>query len=193
MIVVVTGNIGCGKSTVAKRLVEQLPKGQLFDYDQMVRDHYEYDENFTLMVAAVMGTSDKAEISNIVFNDRSKLQALRFATRPFTDAAMIKFIAKNQRSNIVLDIPLWFEDEMDQRFGCDYVVVVAADEESQIQRVAERSKWTEEKTRSVIANQLPQALKIDAADYVVSNMRDINMLYAQVDYFATEITTKEIK
>jgi len=188
MIIVITGNIGCGKSTVANRLVQQLPKCELFDYDAMVRDQLYTCPEFQQNLMDDFDTCDRHKISEIVFNDRDALMHLKKLSQPITDAAIIKFIAKHQRSNMVLDIPLWFEDAMDKRFGYDYVVVVAADEETQLQRVKQRSGWSEEKTRSVIANQLPQALKVDQADYVVMNTRDINLLYAQVDYFAMEIT-----
>lgn len=184
MIVVVTGNIGCGKSTVAKLLVERLPRAALFDYDAAVKDVYT-NEVFRHDLEQLFGTHDKTKISEIVFNDTVAMSRLKKVAQPYMDVQMITFIQKHQRNTMVLDIPLWFEGQMNERFGCDFVVTVVADEATQLKRVKERSGWDEEKTLAVINNQMPQALKVSFADYVITNRWDVDMLAKQVDDFVS--------
>lgn len=181
MIVIITGNIGCGKSTVAKYLMENTTGlTALFDYDKMVKKLYTKEE-FLNLVQAEFGTTNKKEISDIVFVNHDKLMALKALSRSYTDAALNQFITDNRDCDVVfMDVPLWFEDEMGERFPFDSIICVAADEETQYDRVKTRSGWDDVKVKSVIDNQLPQALKIAFSDNVISNHRDIEMLKAQV-------------
>ena len=180
MIIVVTGNIGCGKSTVAAMIAERLPLCTVINYDYIVDELYTTCSEFTDQLVKSFGTSVKHEISNLVFTDNVALATLKRIASPYVNQA-VNSAYQDAGNNIVFDAPLWFEDQMYQWFPYHFVVVVVADEATQLMRVTERSGWSYDKTLSVISNQLPQALKLSYADYSISNVRTVDMLSKQVD------------
>lgn len=70
---------------------------------------------------------------------------------------------------IVLEIPLLFETGEPLLRLIDRVVVVTAPEAVQLQRLMARNGFTEEEARARIGAQMPLALKVARADYVIDN------------------------
>lgn len=165
MKIVITGNMGCGKSTAVEVFKRALPHYTFFNFDECVADLYK-DSVMQMILDAEFGTHVKAEISDIVHNDAAALQRLR----NYTDSYLVTAIANaNKEVNVIFDIPLYFEFNHVMKLTPDCVICVASDVKSQIERVKARSGFSEEKIQTILAKQLPQQEKVDKSDYVLHN------------------------
>lgn len=178
MKLVVTGNIGCGKSTVVKLLLKGLTDYTLFDFDQMVSELY-LDPDVQIKLTEAFGTCIKSEISNVVFKNEWQLKRLR---ELMDDEILRKTKAAFMQPNIILDIPLYFEyiDSALNLFA-DLVLCVASDPEFQIERVKARSGWSEEKIRAVMERQITQRTKTQLSNYTIWNLGTLEELQVAVD------------
>lgn len=187
MKIIVTGNIGCGKSTVV-RMMQQAPAladYQLFDFDQMVAKLYE-DDVIKMQLDVAFGTSSKCEISDIVHRSQIKMDTLQSILNGWILAnTRIAF----KQPNMIYDIPLWYEKIEPAIVPIsDFIIVcVCATEDNQIERVKARNGWSEEKIRSVIDKQWKQAHKAGLADYVITNYGTVDQLKAKVDEFTSNL------
>jgi dephospho-CoA kinase len=68
---------------------------------------------------------------------------------------------------VVIEVPLLFELDLQDQY--DRVVVVSASRESRIQRLMARDNISRESAEKLIKLQMPDAKKIERADYVVRN------------------------
>lgn len=183
---VVTGNIGCGKSTAVKFLQEFLPDYELFDYDQMVADLYR-DEIVQMQLRRAFGTIVKEEISDIVHGDDWQLRQLR----SILDEHILENIqAAFKKLNVILDIPLYFEyiePAIDPRFAPEQILCICANEETQIERVKQRNGWSEEKIKSVMAKQWTQREKCERANYLIMNTGTLEQLKNAIETYTKSI------
>lgn len=191
MKILVTGNIGCGKSTAVKYLHALMPSAQVFDFDAMIADLYRND-TVQKKLDAAFGTHSKEEISDIVFLEPEMMAKLRSICDGFiTLHTKIAF----RQQHIILDVPLYFEHI--QPAGLleatipDYIVVVAANEQTQVERVMLRNGFSEARVRLVMSKQLPQQDKIDQADHVIWNLGTPEELLTEVVSFARKFNLIE--
>jgi dephospho-CoA kinase len=88
---------------------------------------------------------------------------------------------------VVVDAPLLVETGGQDRFGMHALVVVAAEQSQQIQRVVARGGMSAEEAATVIAAQAPAERKLAAADYVLDNRGSPEALEAAVDTLWAEL------
>lgn len=180
MNIVITGNIGCGKSTFTKMLMAHLPNYALVDVDAELHKLY-IDPDYVNQLRHALGSSDRAAVSDIVFNDPAKRKWLEHISKTFIGKAMSQ--ASTMR-NVVFDFPLYFEHG--DRFFAKadkMVITVHCDLNTQYERVAARGLFTPEKTTTIIQNQYSSAMKIALADQAI----DTNQSLAEVAARAKEI------
>jgi dephospho-CoA kinase len=169
-----TGGIGSGKSTVARALVGL--GAALVDTDAIAR-------SLTLAGGAAIPALAEAFGADVIGADgalhRERMRALAFAdpeTKRRLEAVLHPLIgAEAQRQaaaagarTIVFDVPLLAESRH-WRDRVERVLVVDCREDTQVQRVMQRSGWSEGAVRSVIAQQAPRALRRSIADAVIFN------------------------
>lgn len=178
MKLVVTGNIGCGKSTVVRFMQQRLPDYELFDYDKMVAELYE-DDIVKMQLDTAFGTHNKGEIGSIVFTYPKEMEKLRIILDGWVlTNTQIAF----KKPNIILDIPLYFEYIQSALHSfTDLVICVASDPELQLERVKARSGWSEEKIHAVMNRQITQRTKVQLSDYTIWNIGTVDSLQAAVD------------
>lgn len=176
MKILVTGNIGCGKSTVVGMLKQLLPNYTVFDFDRMVHSLYE-SPSLQAALYQMFNTSDRAKVSDIVHKDQEQMKKLRSVIDPQIVSHLLP--ALNEQ-DIILDIPLWFE-QCDKHFGMllrhdTMKICVLANEADQMERVKARNGFSEEKIRSIIAQQLPQDEKAAKCDTIINNIGTVDDL-----------------
>lgn len=160
MRIVVTGGIGCGKSTVCNALQQHLPGYELVSADQMVRDLYANSIPFRAGLVERFGTTDRRAISAIVFADAARRADLEALSWVYLEA---EADAVFQRQDIIFEFPLFFESR--KWIGLpDAVVVLGCDADVQRQRVLARDNISEEALSRILAAQMPLAEKIRQAD-----------------------------
>lgn len=176
-----TGNIGSGKSSVA-RLLEA--RGALvIDADVLARQATA-DPEVVERIAAELGpqlvvsgaggapTLDRAKTAGLVFSDEAALSKLNAIVHPWVrrrreELEVAALRAELPPAVIVHDVPLLYETGMENEF--DLVVVVDAPLEERIRRVRARSGLSAEEVIRRDAAQLPLADKVARADLVVDN------------------------
>ena len=160
MHIVITGGMGCGKSTITNYLKSRLPDYRFFDMDEQVRALYD-DEVVKNSLTALFGTYDRKEISDIVFANpmaRERLYNLMNST------IFNLLRSYHQHENVIYDIPLYFEMLEHIEFQPDEVI---CSPETQRERIKKRDGFSDEKISSILALQLPLQDKAISSDYVI--------------------------
>lgn len=184
LLIGLTGSIGMGKSTIAKRFAEQgVP---VVDADQVVHDLYE-GEAVAPIEAAFPGTTtdgrvDRVKLSQQLMDDPAGFKRLEAIVHPLVHQAERRALQDHAAAGAelaVLEVPLLFETGGDARV--DVTVVVSAPEDVQRERVLAREGMTAEKFDAIRSRQLPEAEKRRRADFIVETHLTIPESYAQVD------------
>jgi len=193
LIIGLTGNIGSGKSTVARHL-ESLG-AKVIDADRVAREVVlpgapalrEIVETFGPGVLKDDGTLDRKKLGATVFADPAARARLNGITHPRINEAIRRQITEysthadscDYGGVLVIEAALMIEVGLHQ--NVDEVWVVKTDEEDQIRRLARRDDLTPEEARLRLATQLTQAEKLKHACRVIDNSGDSAETIKQVD------------
>jgi len=175
IIIGLTGNIGSGKSTVARHLKKLGAK--VIDADQVARAVVapgepalaEIVEQFGPAVLNPDGTLNRSKMGAIVFADPSARAKLNSITLPRIRSAIRREIERHRPDTrvLVLEAPLLIEAGLRQ--GVDEIWVVKINEAEQLKRVRERDNLTAEEAVMRLKAQLPQEEKLKYADRIIDN------------------------
>jgi len=186
-----TGGIASGKSTVARMFAER--GAVIVDADAVAREVVEPGEpaldaivaEFGPSILLPDGTLDRDALAAVVFADPDANRRLREITHPAIGARMGALVeAQRETDNIVvLDAPLLVE----AGWTGMPLVVVAADEDVQVERMVRDRAMTEGDARARIASQAPLAEKLDKADFVIWNNGTLDALASRVDEVWAEV------
>ena len=189
-----TGGIGSGKSTVADLLASE---GFLIvDADQVARDIVEpgqpalaeLAEAFGQDILKPDGTLDRAGLAAKAFVSEEQTALLNAITHPriAEESARRLNEAEAQGAKVaVYDMPLLVEKGLDRKM--DLVVVVDVDVEERVRRLVEKRGLTEDDVRRRIASQVPDDVRLKAADIVVDNNGTLEDLHAEASKLIAEI------
>lgn len=181
-----TGGIGSGKSTVARRFGEL--GALVIDSDLVAREVVEPGSEGLAAVAAEFGPSvlddsgalDRAALARIVFTDEAARQKLNGILHPLIRARVAARIKAAPPGTVVVqDIPLLVETRQAGLF--DLVVVVETPAELRIARLEKDRGMTAEQVRSRMAAQATDEQRRAAADVVLLNDGTPEDLRARVD------------
>ena len=181
--IALTGSIGMGKSTVAAMFAARgIP---VFDADAEVRALQGPGGALVAPIEARFpgttsnGAVDRERLAAHVLNNRDELAALEMLVHPAVARRRADFIAAHADAPALLfDIPLLFETGGEKAF--DTVIVVSAPADVQRERVLARPGMTPDKFASILARQLPDAVKRERADYVIDTGTSLVETEAQV-------------
>ena len=164
-VIGLTGNIGCGKSTVAGMLRDL--RVAIIDADAVARQVRNNDDLVRRRIGDQFGTLDPNELAQIVFSDPSALadleQILHPPVRDEVRARLAELIAAGAEVACIEAIKLL---ESPLRDRCDETWVVRCDEADALARLAARG-MDEADALARLANQSSQEVKIAAADRVI--------------------------
>lgn len=178
-----TGNIGTGKSTVAR--IFEILGVPVYHADKQAREILESDKVieqigliFGKQVLNTMHQVDRKALARLVFNDKDKLAALNNLIHPLVEEDFLQWCEKHTDQNYILhEAAILFESGFDRLFDAN--ILVTAPEELCITRVMARDGITKEMVSDRIINQWPQEKKMPMADYVLIN-DEILMVIPQV-------------
>lgn len=167
-----TGNIGCGKSSVSKELEKR--GAHIIDADMISREIYEYEEVINEMKkyfpeAIKDGVVDRKILGSIVFSDMERLEKLNEITHSKICSIVEERISKYEDTNdiVVVDAALLLEAGFEKLV--DKVVVVYCKEREQLKRVILRDDVTKDEALKRIECQMSQEEKVKMADYIIDN------------------------
>jgi len=111
-------------------------------------------------------------MGELVFNHPEKRIVLNNIVHPIVRELMEeqKKYYLNQGFNVVMDIPLLFENDLQDTV--DEVWVVYTSESIQIDRLMERNNLTQEDAKARVLSQISIDKKSRMADYVIDNLGD---------------------
>jgi dephospho-CoA kinase len=187
LVVGLTGGIATGKSTVSRMLAEL--GAVIVDADRIAHElqrpgqavHAAIVEAFGAGSLTATGEIDRAALGAIVFADPAARARLEALTHPAIVAESERRVAEAGRAGAavcVVDAALLVETGRYRRF--DRLVVVVADEATQVARLMARNGCSREEALGRIRAQLPLGAKVAVADDVIDNSGNLAATGQQV-------------
>jgi len=182
-----SGGIGSGKSTVARRLADL--GAVVVDSDRIAREVVapgtsglaQVRQRFGEQVLTADGALDRAALAGVVFADESARRDLESITHPLIERRTAeRFAAAGSRDIVVHDVPLLVEKQMGPAYHL--VVIVHAPAEVRLRRLTQERGMSEESARSRIRSQADDTARRRAADVWLENSATTERLVEQVDH-----------
>jgi dephospho-CoA kinase len=179
-VIGLTGNIGCGKSTVARMLREE--GAATIDADVVAREIRHNDAEARAEIERRFGTYDAATLGTIVFADPSALEDLERILHPRVRGAIRARLAELEHGGVeiaAVEVIKLFESPLAD--ACDEIWVVRCDEADAIRRLAESRGMDEDAARARLARQSSQEVKVAGADVVIDGSTSLEETRRQVE------------
>ena len=184
-----TGCIGMGKSTT----LEMFKKRGIVTWcaDEAVTRLYSYNGK---AVAHIKKISPQSIVRNKVSKEELRkdietrphiLKKIENIVNPLIKADRKEFLEKNRKEEIIIfDIPLLFENNIENEF--DFIITVSVSEQEQKLRVLSRKTMDEKLFSFIKSKQLPNDEKKRKSDYIIQT-NNIKNTEAQVDQFLSKL------
>jgi dephospho-CoA kinase len=119
-------------------------------------------------IVAADGSMDRARMRHLVFSDEAAKRRLESILHPMIGTEGLRQAEAADPRPVVFDVPL-LTASSHWRGRVARVLVVDCLESTQVQRVMQRSGWSEAQVRRVIAQQATRAARRALADAVIFN------------------------
>jgi dephospho-CoA kinase len=180
-----TGNIACGKSTVMRRLREL--GARTIDADALIhvilrRGGAAFEPVVAEFGDGILGPDgeiDRRALGRIVFSDPARLKRLEEIEHPIVRRMIEEEIRTASEPVVVVDAIKLFESGWADR--SDAVWVVTCRRDQQIERLVSTRGYTREEAVMRIDAQSPQEEKVARADTVIDNSGTLEETFRQVD------------
>lgn len=191
LVIGLTGNIACGKSTVGEIFKKfAIP---VLDSDDVVHEIYTKDEKLQEDLLREFGTSDRKEIAKLVFGSdkRQKLKLLESLIHPKVDTVFREWVKANQKEVFLVNlVPLLFEAKLEHRY--DRIITVKTSPKKQVERLKSRNpELSDDEIEARINSQMSQEEKLKKSDFVIDNSSNLDDLEIQVEEILEQIIKKE--
>lgn len=191
-IIGITGSIGCGKTYLAN-IIKSMGYS-VYNPDEWVCGLYKKKDFLDIIKNNFPSTFDnngvfnKKALRNIVFNDNKQLKKLESIIHPFLRQRLKHIIHKfaKKQDFLFLDVALLLEMKWDNY--CNYVITADVDEDTQIRRVMERDKVSEEDVKKIIAVQSDKFSKYAISHIVIDTALNEGINKIQIIKFLQEIS-----
>ena len=185
----ITGGAGCGKSSLAALLQEQLALPQsFFSADLVVAEVMKSDATLKALKAALgiqvltlPGEVNRQWLRDVVLPDAILRKKLEGVLHPPVLAALelARKEAEKAGANLFLaEVPLHYE--IGSTVSADFVIVVASSRSVQVRRMMETRGLDEQTVHKFLEAQWPIEAKVERADAVIWNDGTLASLEAQV-------------
>ncbi|HYM51900.1 MAG TPA: dephospho-CoA kinase [Candidatus Dormibacteraeota bacterium] len=179
-VIGLTGNLGCGKSTVA-RMLRDLGVA-VIDLDAVARQIRNNDADARRQIEGRFGTIDARRLASVVFKDPAALSDLEAILHPLvrneTRARLAELETAGAEAAVIEGIKLI---ESPLHDDCDQTWVVRCDESDAVSRLARARGMSDADARARLANQSPQEEKLAVADVIVDGSTSMEETRGQVE------------
>ncbi|CAH0227599.1 dephospho-CoA kinase [Pseudomonas mediterranea] len=180
-----TGGIGSGKSAAAQHFIDL--GVHVVDADHAARWVVEpgrpalakIAEHFGPDVLQADGTLDRAALRKLIFENADERRWLEALLHPLIADEIAHHLAQARSSYAILVSPLLIESgqyAMTQR-----ILVIDAPEQLQVERTLQRDQISEQQVQAILKAQSSRQDRLDHADDVVVNDRDLAWLHSEVE------------
>jgi dephospho-CoA kinase len=167
-----TGNIGAGKSTVARVFVSLgVPvyhadqEAKRFLLDQVIISQLKSWWGDDILTNNMV---DRQKLASVVFAQPEKLKKLNSLIHPRVKDDLLKWMAsQHNHVYVIQEAAILFESGFYKEF--DKIITVVCPEELAIKRIMDRDGLEENEIRQRMSNQWSQREKMIRSDYVVTN------------------------
>ena len=185
-IIVLTGGIGSGKSSVAA--IFKTLGAAVIDTDQIAHrltapgqpGARAIVDQFGPEYLRIDGALDRDRMRNLAFSDAAARKKLEGVLHPLIRAEVNAEVQRAQAPYIVIVVPLLIETGT-YRDLAQRVLVVDCSEEQQLARAIRRDGLAAEAVRAIIASQTGRAERLRHADDIVHNEAGLDALNADVN------------
>ncbi|HCW7320374.1 TPA: dephospho-CoA kinase [Staphylococcus aureus] len=177
-VIGLTGGIASGKSTVSERL--SVFGFKVVDADKAAREAVKKGSKGLAQVREVFGDEaidengemNRRYMGDLVFNHPEKRLELNAIIHPIVRDIMEEEKQEylKQGYNVIMDIPLLFENELENTV--DEVWVVYTSESIQMDRLMQRNNLSLEDAKARVYSQISIDKKSRMADHVIDNLGD---------------------
>jgi dephospho-CoA kinase len=199
VIIAITGNIGSGKSVVARYLTE-LCGAMHCDTDLVCRNLLEKDQPGWVELTKRWGKRfldqggniDRKSLRAAVFNNEETRRELESILHPHVHAHVTNLIQNCRRNQrlLIVEVPLLFEVGWQNDF--DYVVTVSAEQRDTVARVVTRDNVPAEQVEKILNTQMSITDKAQCSDFVIDNSGSLGNTYAQIELLKAQILSKRV-
>ncbi len=171
--VALTGNIGSGKSTVAKIFnAFGIPvfnadiEARMLYYEEEVKD--KLISAFSNNILTPDGEVDTKKLASIIFNDKQALQTVNNIIHPLVLKKYNNWCNANKNEHYTIhETAILFENNLQKNF--DVIINVSAPSEIRLKRVMERDNVSEDMVKVRMANQVSDKIKCELSQFVINN------------------------
>ncbi len=199
LVIGLTGNIGSGKSEVAK-IFEQLG-AKVYSADTMAKSLMLSSPSIRKGIISSFGkesylpdgTLNRPHIAKQAFSDSEQLQVLNSIVHPEVIQEMQAIIDAEEESKehdlIIIEAALIFEAGIDLMF--DYVITVKADEATCIERIKKRDNLSLAEITKRMSSQIDSKKKEADSDFVINNNSTLDVLKDRCKFLYMILKTLE--
>lgn len=184
MILGVTGNIGCGKSTVAGMF--KTKDCLLIDADKLAHGLFSIGSGVYKKIKKYFGQKilqknncvDREKIAKIVFANQAALAKLSRIVHPELIRQIKRRMRRTKKRIIILDAALIIEAGLTRMV--DKLVVVTAKRQQQILRSQKSLGLRKKQVILIMKSQISQRAKSRFADFIIDNSSQVTKTQKQV-------------
>ncbi|MBA4169225.1 MAG: dephospho-CoA kinase [Chloroflexi bacterium] len=180
-VIGLTGNIGCGKSTVAGML--RTLGVAIIDADAVAREIRHNDDDARAAIQRRFGTYEAADLAKVVFADAGALRDLEAILHPRVRGAVRARLAELDEGGeelAAVEVIKLIESPLAD--ACDEIWVVRCAEADAMRRLAESRGMDEATARRRMASQSSQDEKIAVANVVIDGSAPMEETRRQVEH-----------
>ncbi|MBD0849148.1 dephospho-CoA kinase [Maribacter arenosus] len=173
MIVALTGNIGSGKSTVAKMFKKlSVP---VYNSDKEAKKLMQSSKKVRTAIMALLGDEayvdkklNRKYIAQKVFENKELLGRLNGIVHPVVRKDFLKWTKKQKSPYVIQESAIIFENGLQDFY--DKIVLITAPKEIRVKRVMERDQVSQPEILARMGSQWDDERKKDLSDFVIDNI-----------------------
>lgn len=185
LIIGLTGGIGCGKS-IASQIFSSLGIN-IIDTDVIAKELTQTNGQAIQSIREIFGDDylngdgslNRGKMRQLVFSDSALRIKLESILHPLILKEVLQQVSQVQSPYVIIAIPLLIESK-DYDHLLHRVLVVDCEEQLQISRTMMRNQLSEQQVKAIMATQVSRDARLQKADDVLVNNKDIEYLKTQI-------------